>query len=122
MISAPNKKRKQVFRKGERLSAAWCQKIENFVSSFRVVAGGQFEFDGSNAVLQCYGGGSRAFNGTAYTPAGILYEELIDPEKFWLKYDLSSGIITEEIGPPANPWGANETWRKKSDISGSAYF
>jgi len=67
-------------------------------------------------------GGGGAFNGMAYTPAGRLYDDLNESEKPWVKYDLSTGIITEEVGPPASPWGVNETWRKKSDASGSIYF
>ena len=59
MISAPNKKRSHTFRKGEKLSAAWCQKVENFISTFRVISGGHFFFDGRNAVLQGFGGGGR---------------------------------------------------------------
>lgn len=67
--------------------------------------------------------GSRAsFPGIAYTPAGVLTSGLNDSSKPWVKYDLSTGAITEEIGPPSEPWGANEIWRKKSDFSGAIYF
>ena len=116
------KKRTHSFRKGERITRSWAQKVENFISTFRVLSGGQFIFDGRNAVLQCFGSGGGSFNGTAYTPAGRLYEDLTDATKLYVKYDLSTGIITEEVGPPAEPWGASETWRKKSDFSGSIYF
>ena len=69
------------------------------------------------------GGGSvPTFNGKAYDPAGNITENLTDASKPWVKYDIATGIITQEIGPPASPWGANETWRKKSDFTGSIYF
>lgn len=62
------------------------------------------------------------FSGDAYDPAGNKTTGLTDATKPWVKYDLSSGQITEETGPPSEPWGANETWRKKSDFTGSIYF
>lgn len=62
------------------------------------------------------------FNGTAYTPGGVIHTGLTDTSKPWLKYDLSTGEITEQVGPPSEPWGANEVWRKKSDFSGAVYF
>jgi hypothetical protein len=68
------------------------------------------------------GGGSAVFNGKAYTPEGIVYDGLTDAAKPWIKYDLSTGQITEEVGPPAEPWGSNETWRYKADVAGAIYF
>jgi len=53
------KKRTHSFRKGERITRAWAQKVENFVSTFRVLSGGQFIFDGRDAVLQCFASGGR---------------------------------------------------------------
>jgi hypothetical protein len=85
------------------------------------VRNGKLLRSGNRFTLEC-GGGGGSFNGMAYTPAGRLYEDLTDTTKLYVKYDLSTGIITEEVGPPAEPWGVNETWRKKSDFSGSIYF
>jgi len=117
-----NTRRTMTFKPNDRIPVSWAQKVENFISTFRVLSGGQFIFDGRNAVLQCFGSAGGSFNGKAYTPAGRLYEDLTDTTKLYVKYDLSTGIITEEVGPPAEPWGVNETWRKKSDFSGSIYF
>ena len=107
------------FKKGEGLSVPWAQKVENFVESFQVVGGGWFSFDGKKAIMQVYKGG---FSGEAYTPAGAITTGLTDATKPWVKYELSTGVITEETGPPAEPWGASETWRKKSDFTGAIYF
>ena len=55
MAKQPTKKAHQ-FKGGERIPASWAQKVENFISSFSVLSGGQFIFDGRNAALQIYGG------------------------------------------------------------------
>ena len=68
------------------------------------------------------GGGGGAFNGVAYRPDGTFEEKLDDPEQPWVRYKLSTNEITEEVGPPASPWGVDETWRKKSDFAGAIYF
>jgi hypothetical protein len=115
-----NKQRAHEFKRGDRLSARWAQKVENFITSFRVLSGGHFVFDGRNAVLQVFT--SSSFTGQAYTPAGVLYDNLTDTSLPWVKYDLSAGVITQEAGPPSEPWGANESWRKKSDFAGAIYF
>jgi hypothetical protein len=65
---------------------------------------------------------AATFTGEAYTPAGVLYDNLTDTSLPWVKYDLSAGVITQEAGPPSEPWGANESWRKKSDFAGAIYF
>ena len=122
MQRTEDKKRAEAFKPGDRLPASWVQKVENFISSFKVLSGGQFIWDGRTAALQIYAGGGGAFNGQAYTPAGAFYEDLTDAEKPWLKYDLSTGAITEEVGPPSDPWPANESWRKKGDFKGAIYF
>lgn len=68
------------------------------------------------------GRGGGAFNGTAYRPDGRIVTGLTSASKPWLKMNLSNNVITEEVGPPSQPWGADETWRKKSDFSGAIYF
>ena len=69
------------------------------------------------------GGGGRGFSGTAYDRAGNKTTGLSsDTAKPWVKYDLSTGAFTEQVGPPSTPWGNNEVWRNKSDIHGSLYL
>ena len=62
------------------------------------------------------------YSGTSYTPYGDQYINLTAVAKPWLKYDMSTNIISEEIGPPSEPWGGNEKWRLKADFSGAVYF
>jgi hypothetical protein len=64
-----NKQRAHEFKRGDRLSARWAQKVENFITSFRVLSGGHFVFDGRNAVLQVFG--RATFTGVML--AGKLY-------------------------------------------------
>jgi len=69
------------------------------------------------------GGGGIVFNGDAYDRAGNKTESLnSDSDKPWIKYSLSTGVFTEETGPPSEPWGNSEVWRKKTDIHGSLYL
>jgi hypothetical protein len=90
---------------------------------YLTVTNGRLFISGNRITIECGGGGSvPTFNGKAYDPAGNITENLTDASKPWVKYDIATGIITQEIGPPASPWGANETWRKKSDFTGSIYF
>lgn len=96
----------------------WYLAINNILK-YLVVRNGRLIVSGDKWVIEC-GGGS--FSGRAYTPGGILTEGLTTSTKPWVKYSLSTGIITEEVGPPAEPWGNDESWRKKSDLSGAAYF
>jgi len=84
------------------------------------------EVDAENAVIyipQGGGGtgGGSAFNGTAYKPNGVLVEDLTDALKPWLRFDRSSNEITEQEGPPPEPWAAHHAWRKKNDIAGAWY-
>lgn len=47
-----------------------------------------------------------------------------DPAKNYLQINLSTNpaTVTEVDGPPPDPWGDNEVWRKKSDIVGDLYI
>ena len=74
------------------------------------------------SVIEEGGGGGGTFNGEAYTPSGLVVEGLDDNTKPWVRYNLATNAITEETGPPASPWGSNESWRKKSDFAGAIYF
>ena len=103
------------------IPAATLQYI-NDVLKYLDIKNGQLIVAGNRWTIECGAGANGAFNGKAYTPAGVLYDGLTTATKLWVKYDLSTGIITEEVGPPAEPWGANESWRKKSDFAGSIYF
>ena len=97
-------------------------RICSMINGINVVQGGDVFVDKDRIEFRVRGGGGGAFNGQAYTPAGAFYEDLTDAEKPWLKYDLSTGAITEEVGPPSDPWPANESWRKKGDFKGAIYF
>jgi hypothetical protein len=54
MQRAEDKKRAESFKPGQRLPASWVQKVENFISSFKVLSGGQFIWDGRTAALQIW--------------------------------------------------------------------
>lgn len=122
----------QTCKRGEPIHKMWTAAeaylVKNFLNTFRVTTWNRVytEIDRSDPdgswVIRIPRGGQRRFNGEAYAPDGRLYENLNDESKPWLKYNLSSGEITEETGPPARPWGSNESWRKKIDIAGAAYF
>lgn len=63
MQRTEDKKRAESFKPGQRLPASWVQKVENFISSFKVLSGGQFIWDGRTAALQIYSGeGTWAFS------------------------------------------------------------
>jgi hypothetical protein len=120
------------FRKGpiNQVPHTWFNMVSNILNNLRITD--EYANDTGRVIRESSGrawrieaaggGGGGRFNGMAYTPAGRLYDDLNESEKPWVKYDLSTGVITEEVGPPASPWGVNETWRKKSDASGSIYF
>lgn len=78
-----NKKRTATYRAGDRLSASWVQKVENFISTFNVLSGGQFFFDGKTASLQIFGlgggaGGKYAFGIKSFNGEKLnLYKGLI---------------------------------------------
>ena len=46
------------------------------------------------------------------------------PAKPYLQITISTNpaTVAEVDGPPPNPWGDDEVWRKKSDISGDLYI
>ncbi len=52
---ANTKKMKSKWEKGDRISAEWCRKVSNFMNSFSVSYGGNFEFNGKTATLECWG-------------------------------------------------------------------
>lgn len=59
MQRTEDKKRAESFKPGQRLPASWVQKVENFISSFKVLSGGQFIWDGRTAALQIWPSSSR---------------------------------------------------------------
>jgi len=88
---------------------------------YLTIRNGRLLRNGNRFTIECIGTGGT-YTGNAYTPAGILVTGLTDTSKPWVKHNLSTGAITEETGPPSTPWGASETWRKKSDFAGAIYF
>ncbi|MDB4403270.1 hypothetical protein N9204_00380 [bacterium] len=62
------------------------------------------------------------FSGIALDPAGNRTTGLTDATKPWLRYDKAGPTITEQTGPPAEPWGNQYAWRRKVDFAGFAYF
>lgn len=68
------------------------------------------------------GSGGAGFNGICYDRAGNKTVLGNNPSKLWIRYNQSSGVFSEEVGPPSEPWGADELWRKKEDIQGSLYL
>lgn len=103
-------------------------KIGQALNSMKVVQGGKVRFEGKTFRFYLtggdgVGGAGRGFNGVAYDRAGNSTSGLnSDGTKSWVKYDLSTGIFSEEVGPPSEPWGNNEIFRHKSDIHGSLYL
>ena len=74
------------------------------------------------------GAGRRnLFSGTAYIK-GVKFTGLSNtPAKPWLHivFDPTAtpGVtVTEDAGPPPDPWGANDSWRAKADIMGALYI
>jgi hypothetical protein len=87
------------------------------------VRNGRLIIDGNRITIECGGtSGSGTYNGIAYAPDGTKTTGLTDTTKPWVKYRMDTGAITQEIGPPASPWGANEIWRLKADFGGAIYF
>ena len=99
------------------------ERICRMINGLNFVEGGDVFVDKDKIELRArVGAANLAFNGIAYTPTGVVWDQLTNTNNPWLKYDLSTGIITEQIGPPSEPWGSNEVWRKKADFTGSIYF
>ena len=64
-------------------------------------------------------GGSAVFSGTAYAPNGHPTTELNeDSSKPWVKFSKQTFAFTEEIGPPSDPFPADEYWFRKAGVSG----
>jgi hypothetical protein len=124
--------REDTCRRGVPLRRLWtaeeARTVKAFINNLRVQIWNlpYTEVDADNAVIYIPqgggGGGIAVFNGRAFDPAGNLTDGLTDASKPWVLYRLDTGAITEQEGPPASPWGANETWRKKSDVAGAIYF
>jgi hypothetical protein len=100
------------------------EKHSRALNNLRFLTGGIARVTASGITLEAFGGGGgRGFNGDAYDRAGNLTENLnSDSDKPWIKYLLNTGVFTEETGPPSEPWGNAEVWRKKTDIHGSLYL
>ena len=69
-----NTKRTMTFKKNDRIPVSWAQKVENFISTFRVLSGGQFIFDGRNAVLQCFGSGGGRWTGVVWFANTLMHD------------------------------------------------
>ena len=101
------------------------EKHSRALNNLRFVTGGVARVSNSGIQLEVFrnGGGGRGFNGDAYDRAGNKTESLnSDSDKPWIKYSLSTGVFTQETGPPSEPWANSEVWRKKTDIHGSLYL
>ena len=80
----------------------------------RLDINGGMVIDGSNVA-------SPQFSGTAYV-AGVRTTGLdSDSSKPWVKCDISTGIATEETGPPSNPFPNNEEWYEKAQTAGDIH-
>jgi hypothetical protein len=61
------------------------------------------------------------FTGTAYV-VGIKTTGLLSyPDKPWIKCKLSTGVATEDTGPPPNPFPEDEEWYEKANTSGDIH-
>ena len=79
---------------------------------------GEIRISGSSSRVTASG----TFNGQAYKPSGDLVEYMTNTNKPWVMYDIAIDSITEQIGPPPQPFPANQKWRKKADFTGAIYF
>ena len=39
----------------------------------------------------------------------------------WIKVSIAAGTVSEEAGPPSNPFPQNEEWYEKANISGDIH-
>lgn len=103
MAYASYKKRTNRFKKGDRLTASWAQKVENFISTFHVLAGGHFIFDGETAALQI--------------------NQNIQKFAFGIKsYDSDAGIVTLREGIIGFPNARIFIDETEINVSGSPAF
>jgi len=65
---------------------------------------------------------AATFSGTAYV-IGMKTEGLTTyPDCLWVKCDVSNGVCTEVLGPPADPFPANEEWYEKAKTYGDIHL
>jgi len=61
------------------------------------------------------------FTGVVYM-SGMKFEDLnLDATKPWVKVDLANSTVTEDAGPPSNPFPPAEEWYEKSKHIGDIH-
>jgi hypothetical protein len=84
-------------------------------------------YDGIVIELDINGGirfrydGTAAFSGIAYVAGQRTTGLTSDDGKPWVKCDLSTGVATEETGPPTIPFPDGEEWFEKANTSGDIH-
>ena len=70
------------------------------------------------------GGGAKPFSGTVYFKRTMFTDKNLSTNKPYVKADENGATITvtEELGPPSNPWQSGEYWREKAYVSGHLYI
>jgi len=108
------------WRKGDRLTARWVQRVTNFIENF-TVSGGAFEFDGRTPRLYVKSGTST-FSGVAYV-AGVKTSNLkTEPAKPWIRCNLRTAVVTQDYGPPPVPFPHDEEWYEKANTAGDIHI
>ena len=85
---------------------------------------GTVVFQRRNEILIRGGGSAPPFSGNAWIRGKRFTGLDGTPAKKYLQITISTNPATviEQDGPPPDPWGDNDVWRKKSDISGDLYI
>jgi hypothetical protein len=74
---------------------------------------------GSGVTIRFIGSVSATFTGVAYSPSGVKTAGLNTyADRAWVRYSATDDAFTEQIGPPASPWGADEVWYEKAHTYG----
>ena len=75
-----------------------------------------------NGGIRIHGPGNAPdFSGTAYVAGQRTTGLTSDDNKPWVKCDLSTGVATEETGPPTIPFPDGEEWFEKANTSGDIH-
>jgi len=62
-----------------------------------------------------------SFSGTAYLSGRKFTGLNSDGTKPWVKVDVAAGTVTEDAGPPSNPYPPSEEWYEKGNTVGDIH-
>jgi hypothetical protein len=107
------------------LSAAWARQLIDYVRSIALRKGLGYDVQESpsGTTLRLHEPAVRqvgGFSGNVWVGALRKTGYRTDPTKPWVKVILSTGAVSEELGPPSNPVADGEVWFEKSNTWGDA--